>query len=136
MITAVLDELQKDAFPTVADHRPARCTGTAVQVSIQGSEIRVLSFCCSFCSLLAAGVSHPVALKKLQLHGLKHNILIGDITALGRGGHDGGQPGERDVRGAADAVCGRPAHRGRRQDRRRRAFRTRPLAQGELFSMS
>lgn len=31
-INAALDELQRDAFPTVSDHRPARCTGTALQV--------------------------------------------------------------------------------------------------------
>ena len=31
-ISGVLDELQRDAFTTVADHRPARCTGTALQV--------------------------------------------------------------------------------------------------------
>eukprot|EP00884_Botryococcus_braunii_P021827 jgi/Botrbrau1/8328/Bobra.0081s0017.1 len=32
-INAVLDELQRDVFPTVSDHRPARCTGTALQVA-------------------------------------------------------------------------------------------------------
>ncbi|KAK9868182.1 hypothetical protein WJX84_004175 [Apatococcus fuscideae] len=29
----VLDELQRDAFPTEAEHRPCRCTGTAIQVA-------------------------------------------------------------------------------------------------------
>ncbi|KAK9814088.1 hypothetical protein WJX72_000474 [[Myrmecia] bisecta] len=33
VISGVLDELQRDAFPTLADHRPARCTGTALQVA-------------------------------------------------------------------------------------------------------
>lgn len=31
-ISGVLDELQKDNFPPVAEHRGARCTGTAMQV--------------------------------------------------------------------------------------------------------
>lgn len=31
-ISGVLDELQKDSFPPVAEHRSARCTGTALQV--------------------------------------------------------------------------------------------------------
>ena len=33
-ISGVLDELQRDAFPPVADHRPARCTGTALQARV------------------------------------------------------------------------------------------------------
>lgn len=32
-LTAVLDELQKDAFPVQPDERPARCTGTALSVA-------------------------------------------------------------------------------------------------------
>ena len=36
-VSGVLDELQRDAFTTVADHRPARCTGTALQVRSQSS---------------------------------------------------------------------------------------------------
>lgn len=32
VISGVLDELQRDAFPPLADQRPARCTGTALQV--------------------------------------------------------------------------------------------------------
>jgi protein transport protein SEC23 len=32
MIEGVLEELQVDAFRGVADQRPARCTGTALQV--------------------------------------------------------------------------------------------------------
>ena len=31
-ISAALEGLRKDAFPSVADHRPSRCTGTAIQV--------------------------------------------------------------------------------------------------------
>ena len=31
VISGVLDELQRDAFPPLTDHRPARCTGTALQ---------------------------------------------------------------------------------------------------------
>lgn len=31
-ISAALEGLRKDAFPAVADHRPSRCTGTAIQV--------------------------------------------------------------------------------------------------------
>ena len=31
-INGALDELQRDAFPAVADQRPTRCTGTAMQV--------------------------------------------------------------------------------------------------------
>lgn len=31
-INAVLDELQRDAFPTLSEFRPSRCTGTAIQV--------------------------------------------------------------------------------------------------------
>jgi len=31
VISGVLDELQRDAFPTLAEHRPSRCTGTALQ---------------------------------------------------------------------------------------------------------
>lgn len=30
--SGVLDELQRDAFPTPADVRPSRCTGAALQV--------------------------------------------------------------------------------------------------------
>jgi len=33
-ISGVLDELQRDAFPTLAEHRPSRCTGTALQVRV------------------------------------------------------------------------------------------------------
>ena len=32
-INAALDELMHDAFPRLSEHRPNRCTGTAVQVS-------------------------------------------------------------------------------------------------------
>ena len=31
-ISAAIEGLRKDAFPSVADHRPSRCTGTAIQV--------------------------------------------------------------------------------------------------------
>ena len=31
-VNAVLDELQRDVFPTLSEHRPSRCTGTALQV--------------------------------------------------------------------------------------------------------
>ena len=33
-ISAALEGLRKDAFPSVADHRPSRCTGTAIQVEL------------------------------------------------------------------------------------------------------
>ena len=33
VISNVLEELQKDAFPSTAGHRPSRCTGAAIQVS-------------------------------------------------------------------------------------------------------
>ena len=33
-ISAALEGLRKDAFPSVADHRPSRCTGTAIQVTL------------------------------------------------------------------------------------------------------
>jgi protein transport protein SEC23 len=33
VLTTALEELQKDAYPVPSTHRPARCTGTAVQVS-------------------------------------------------------------------------------------------------------
>jgi len=32
-ISEVLDELQKDPFVPIADHRPTRCTGTAIKVA-------------------------------------------------------------------------------------------------------
>jgi len=32
-LNSVLEELQVDAFPSVSEHRPARCTGTALQVA-------------------------------------------------------------------------------------------------------
>ncbi|DBA68065.1 TPA: hypothetical protein ACH3X2_014085 [Trebouxia sp. C0005] len=32
-ISAAIEGLRKDAFPSVADHRPSRCTGTAIQVA-------------------------------------------------------------------------------------------------------
>ena len=32
-INAVLDELLQDAFPRLSEHRPNRCTGTAIQVA-------------------------------------------------------------------------------------------------------
>ena len=32
-ISAAIEGLRKDAFPSVADHRPSRCTGTAIQVT-------------------------------------------------------------------------------------------------------
>ena len=34
VISNVLEELQKDAFPATAGHRPSRCTGAAIQVGI------------------------------------------------------------------------------------------------------
>ena len=34
-INAVLDELQRDVFPTLTEHRPSRCTGTALQVCVR-----------------------------------------------------------------------------------------------------
>lgn len=37
-LTTALEELQKDSYPVVATHRPARCTGTAMQV---GGRVRV-----------------------------------------------------------------------------------------------
>jgi protein transport protein SEC23 len=33
-LSQILDELQPDAFPTVADNRPNRCTGAAMQVAV------------------------------------------------------------------------------------------------------
>ena len=33
-VPGVLDELQRDAFPAISEHRPARCTGTALQASL------------------------------------------------------------------------------------------------------
>lgn len=38
-INAVLDELQRDVFPTLTEHRPSRCTGTALQVCAQSPQI-------------------------------------------------------------------------------------------------
>lgn len=32
-VTQALEDIQKDAYPTVADHRASRCTGTAIQVA-------------------------------------------------------------------------------------------------------
>ena len=32
VINAAVEELQRDAFPAVPEHRPSRCTGTALQV--------------------------------------------------------------------------------------------------------
>lgn len=32
-LNQVIDELQRDAFPAVSEHRPARCTGTAIAVT-------------------------------------------------------------------------------------------------------
>lgn len=34
-IDGALEELQRDAFPAVADQRPTRCTGTAMQVGAE-----------------------------------------------------------------------------------------------------
>ena len=31
-VNAALDELQRNAFPTISEQRPSRCTGTALQV--------------------------------------------------------------------------------------------------------
>ena len=31
-VNAALEELQRNAFPTIPEHRPSRCTGTALQV--------------------------------------------------------------------------------------------------------
>ncbi|KAK9905677.1 hypothetical protein WJX75_004485 [Coccomyxa subellipsoidea] len=41
-INAVLDELQRDVFPTLTEHRPSRCTGTALQVaaSLMGAALQ------------------------------------------------------------------------------------------------
>ena len=36
-ISAAIEGLRKDAFPSVADHRPSRCTGTAIQVRCGGA---------------------------------------------------------------------------------------------------
>ena len=35
-LTTALEELQKDAYPCSSQHRPARCTGTALQVCLCG----------------------------------------------------------------------------------------------------
>ena len=37
-INGALEELQRDAFPAVADQRPTRCTGTAMQVRAEKHE--------------------------------------------------------------------------------------------------
>lgn len=34
-LTTALEELQKDSYPVISTHRPARCTGTALQVRQQ-----------------------------------------------------------------------------------------------------
>lgn len=36
VISAAVEELQRDAFPAVPEHRPSRCTGTALQVRQAG----------------------------------------------------------------------------------------------------
>ena len=43
-INAALDELLRDAFPRLSEHRPTRCTGTAVQVP---APINAFAPCCS-----------------------------------------------------------------------------------------
>ena len=57
-INAALDELMHDAFPRLSEHRPNRCTGTAIQVSawpacaklqraVERASSRHLYLCCS-----------------------------------------------------------------------------------------
>ena len=53
-ISAAIEGLRKDAFPSVADHRPSRCTGTAIQVT---SCCLIRSFHLLLCALLAAAAS-------------------------------------------------------------------------------
>ncbi|KAG2499921.1 hypothetical protein HYH03_002208 [Edaphochlamys debaryana] len=42
-LTTALEELQKDSYPVIATHRPARCTGTAMQVaaSLLGASVPI-----------------------------------------------------------------------------------------------
>ena len=50
-VNAALDELQHNAFPTISEQRPSRCTGTALQV---GRLIRPPALpACSACRLLS-----------------------------------------------------------------------------------
>ena len=46
-INGALDELQRDAFPAVADQRPTRCTGTAMQVGAERHSYTKLKVACS-----------------------------------------------------------------------------------------
>jgi len=57
-ISEILDELQKDPFVPIGDHRPARCTGTAVQVAAgMMRACLTLSACTTRMILISAGPS-------------------------------------------------------------------------------
>ena len=55
-INAALEELLQDAFPRLSEHRPNRCTGTAVQVDL-----------CSLCVSFAWLTPKPLDVKSKPL---------------------------------------------------------------------
>lgn len=48
-VNAALDELQRNAFQTIPEHRPSRCTGTALQVLRQATPLLRSPRPCSSC---------------------------------------------------------------------------------------
>lgn len=55
MVNSVLEELQKDAYPVMSSHRPARCTGTALMVRQQqllGGWVSWTATCRTFSTVL------------------------------------------------------------------------------------
>lgn len=76
-ISGVLDELQRDCFPPVAEHRSARCTGTALQVAAgmmraclpnSGSTCRLMLFVGGPCTEGAGKVVSRELLEHMRSH--------------------------------------------------------------------
>ncbi|EIE23773.1 COP-II coat subunit [Coccomyxa subellipsoidea C-169] len=66
-VNAVLDELQRDVFPTLSEHRPSRCTGTALQVaaSLMGAALQP-GMCAARLMLFVGGPSTEGAGKVVE----------------------------------------------------------------------
>ena len=84
-INAALDELLRDAFPRLSEHRPTRCTGTAVQVRAH-QRLHILLFSCSFIRLQCLDTGSREASQPVLGHG--EGAACG--AARGEGAADGG----------------------------------------------
>eukprot|EP01071_Lankesteria_metandrocarpae_P003093 Lankesteria_metandrocarpae@DN2755_c0_g1_i1.p1 len=74
-MNAILDDLQKDVWPTPADHRPARCVGVAVSIAVGLLELtcaqqagRVMMMLAGACTVGPGIVVEPALSENLRHH--------------------------------------------------------------------